>query len=145
MNDIETISDQWAEWRQRRDKAIGVNLRLIFDALAARGIEHVKINFDGCADDGQVQVVNVGGNALGSELIIEAAPWVGANEMRTCSLIEAIEALCYELLEREAADWEVNDGAFGSFSFHVAARSIDLEFNGRILTYDTSVRTFTEA
>ena len=35
------------------------------------------------------------------------------------------------ILEQEQGGWENNDGAFGEFTFDVAERTIELEFNGR--------------
>jgi hypothetical protein len=46
-------------------------------------------------------------------------------------LRQAIETLCYGYLEHEHGGWENNDGAYGEFTFDVAGRRIDLEFNAR--------------
>jgi hypothetical protein len=57
-------------------------------------------------------------------------------------MAEAIEQLCYDFLEQEHGGWENNDGAFGEFTFNVAERTVELEFNGRFSDFTTSSHTF---
>jgi len=147
MSGFEKMQAQWADQSRRQSEANEVNQRVIFDALAALGIERLEISFDGCGDSGQIEDITVigGSGVLSGDLTIEFAPWDGANQSRKCPLAEAVEDLCYGLLKREHEGWEINDGAFGSFAFDVAKREIELEFNGRYTDYETSTHTFTEA
>ena len=57
-------------------------------------------------------------------------------------LREAIEALCYDCLGQEHGGWENNDGAYGTFTFDVPKRTIELEFNGRFTDVATSHHEF---
>ena len=43
------------------------------------------------------------------------------------SLEAAIETLVYDYLETTHPGWEINDGAFGTFVFDVAERTIERE------------------
>jgi hypothetical protein len=57
------------------------------------------------------------------------------------NLESAIEGLAYEYLEDQHPGWEINDGAFGTFVFNVADRTISLEHRARftdvyIFTYE---------
>jgi hypothetical protein len=79
---------------------------------------------------------------LSGEVTLLYAPWERADESRTCPLAEAVEELCYSLLECEHDGWEINDGAFGNFTFDVVSRKIVLEFNGRYSDYHTHVHTY---
>jgi hypothetical protein len=47
-------------------------------------------------------------------------------------LPEAAEELCYGYLEQEHGGWENNDGGQGEFTFNVAERRIELDFNARL-------------
>jgi hypothetical protein len=60
----------------------------------------------------------------------------------TYQLREAIEVLCYDCLEQEHGGWENNDGAYGTFTFDVLQRTIELEFNGRFTDVATSHHQF---
>jgi hypothetical protein len=61
---------------------------------------------------------------------------------RTETLCAAIETLCYDYLEQTNGGWENNDGGFGEFIFDVAARTVELEFNGRYTDTFTTNHTF---
>ena len=96
---------------------------------------------------GQIEDVTVLGGAgslTGAVVIVHTA---GSDQASSgpCSLAQALENLCYDLLEYEHAGWENNDGAFGVFVFDIAKRSIELEFSARYTSHDTSVHTFEEA
>jgi hypothetical protein len=54
----------------------------------------------------------------------------------------AIEILCYDFLLQEHGGWENNDGAYGEFTFDVAARTVELEFHGRYTDVHTTTHTF---
>ena len=54
------------------------------------------------------------------------------------TLEKAIDTVCYEYLEQTHAGWEISDGevdgAFGTFEFDVAKKTITLDYNQRITT-----------
>lgn len=114
------------------------NKETLLAALSALGITSVNVGFDGSCDSGQIEAIAVfSGDSIvdlpdSTKLTIREAGY-GANDSRTreCSLCEAIEDICYGYLQQEHGGWENNDGAYGDFTFHVARRVIELDFNAR--------------
>jgi hypothetical protein len=126
----------------------GLNKAVVFDALAAAGITTITAEFDGEGDSGQIESVIACAGESPAELpqtpvTLHRASW--QNETLTATtepLREAIETLCYDYLEQEHGGWENNDRAFGTFTFDVAARTIELEFNGRFIDIATNTYSF---
>lgn len=58
------------------------------------------------------------------------------------TLSGALEQLAYDLLDQVHGGWENDDGAYGEFSFDVAARTITLDFNERFVSADHSQHLF---
>jgi hypothetical protein len=118
-------------------KASAINKTAVFDALAAANITTVTAEFDGGGDSGGITSIgavkddeNVGFPAL--KVPYQAADW-NTEELQATehSLEEAVEYLCYQLLEQTHGGWENNEGGYGTFVFTVAERRIELDFNGR--------------
>ena len=111
----------------------------IFDALASASVVTLVVNFDGFGDSGQIEAMTATGAegeiVLPEISILYASPGRGdgddAIDQQPLPLSEAIETLCYDLLRQTHAGWENNDGAFGDFTFDVAARTISLDHNDR--------------
>jgi hypothetical protein len=87
-----------------------------------------------------------GGQAIPS-LCPPTAQYSSLNPARTSfvpksSLTEAVENLAWDYLEERHAGWENNDGAFGTFVFDVAGRTITLEHNERFTDVTTSTHEF---
>ena len=81
--------------------------------------------------------------AAPSPLAVQTAKWDASGaEETTLPLKEALENLCYDLLEDKYGGWEINEGSYGEFVFNVADRTIELTFNGRFTDVDTSIDTF---
>lgn len=120
------------------------NKTMLFDALAAAGITKVVVHFDGYGDSGQIEDIAAytgdSGASIPAGAIEMARPRWGETEADhdSCSLGDAIEALAYDALEEMHGGWENNDGAYGVFTFDVAARTITLDYNER---YETSEYT----
>ncbi len=74
---------------------------------------------------------------------ISRAYWGAAEaEHSDCNLRDAVEALAYALLEETHGGWENNEGAYGEFTFAVAARTITLDYNERHMESDYSQHVF---
>jgi hypothetical protein len=147
MIDENQMNAALAEHNERRARqaiANAANQRAIFDALSALAIVRLEIEFDGYGDSGQLEQATVtgGGGALSGDVVRQIALYNGTNETGLRPLAEAVNDLCCDLLD---CGWQDNEGAFGTFVFDVATRRIELEFNSRYTSHDTSVRTFTEA
>lgn len=115
------------------------NQSAIFDALASAGVVTVIVTFDGYGDSGQIESVTATGPDSEMTLpeidIVYASPGELTSDdpvnRKPQPLAEAVETLCYDLLRSTHAGWENNDGAFGDFTFDVAARTISLDHNDR--------------
>jgi hypothetical protein len=134
---------------QRHNKALSeaniFNKAAVFDALATAGINTVIVTFDGEGDSGQIQDITADDSAQVPDTRIELlqTEWgTGKLDSAQSTLRNAIETLCYDYLSQEHDGWENNDGAFGEFTFSVAGKAIELEFNGRYTDVHTSNRTF---
>jgi hypothetical protein len=137
MTRADEIEQRWAQYSASVAKANGLNKGIVFDALSAAGITHVAVGFDGGGASGQID----GAAAHTKDGVVEFPETKvtiyraqsGSEELATqeTTLRDAVEELCYGYLEQKYAGWEINDGAFGEFAFHVAERRIDLDFNGR--------------
>jgi hypothetical protein len=127
---------------QPRNKAV------LFDALAAAGVTHVVVSFDGYGDSGQIENIEVkAGDATvampQAEIEIVRAVWGEAEPERSrSSVADAIEQLAYDFLEQTHGGWEDNDGAYGDFTFGVAARTITLDYNARYTASEYSQHLF---
>jgi hypothetical protein len=127
------------------------NKSAVFDALAAANITEVHVQFDGVADSGQIEsVIALSGDKQAAlpetKVTVQQATWRETGETNAVAteqtFREAIETLCYDYLAETHEGWEINDGAFGEFSFNVANRTVALEFNGRFSDTYTDNHTF---
>jgi hypothetical protein len=125
------------------------NKHALFTALATTAIISITVAFDGEGDSGQIDDVVAYTDAghvpiPEMQISLEYVGFGGPSNvtLRPCTLQEAIQDACYGYLEHTHGGWENNDGAYGSFTFDVANRSIELEFNGRYTATETSTHTF---
>ena len=145
-------SDPWQQ--QERELAritkevLPANKTALFDALAAAGITTVIVNFDGCGDSGQIEMIEA---KAGDDVIplpkvqIEIASAVrgsAAINRRTQPVREAVETLVYDVLEQNYGAWGDNDGAYGEYTFDVTKRTITLDYNERHMESDHSTHVF---
>lgn len=118
--------------------ALPANKAALFDALAAANITSVVVTFDGCGDSGQIESIDARVGDILAELPaidveIATPAWDGSGtEHRALPLAQAIEELAYDFLRDTHHGWEINEGAFGEFTFDVAERSIQLDYNERV-------------
>ena len=137
----DSLSSDWgaksAAHNRLHEKLQPRNKAALFDALAAAAITHVFVNFDGCGDSGQIESVEAeadGSTVAMPEATVEIARavWGQAEpEHSTVTVSDAVEQLAYDFLTDTHDGWENNDGAYGDFTFDVAARTITLDYNER--------------
>jgi hypothetical protein len=129
-------------------KGVEVNKSAVFDALAAVNITSVTVEFDGEGDSGGIEYVSASIGTTRTELPASSVPFRqtefgdDAPVMTHPALREAVETLCYDCLAHSHGGWENNDGAFGTFTFDVIKRTIELEFNGRFTDVATSTHEY---
>jgi len=141
---------------QRARQASARSLRdKVMAALVAAGVKSVSVDFDGYGDSGEVGKPVVEPKSAKSVLdepvpgtTHEASEWVGESGVgrvirttRDRTVSEAISELCYALLENHGG-WEINEGAFGEFTIDPKADEINLTFNQRVESYETSEETY---
>lgn len=144
-----TVTSEFSLYQRQardRDRLAGevrpANRAAVCDPLAAAGVTTVVVLFDGSGDSGQIDSIDAYAGDIAAELpavdvkITSPACDGSSIEHRTCRLREAIEALAYDCLEETHGGWEDNEGAYGEFTFDVAARTITLAYNERVLTSD---------
>ena len=149
--DIGAAFRQYEESRLAR-QAEAKNLRdKVMAALVAAGAKSVTVSFDGYGDSGEVGDPEVAPKEAESVLgesvpgtLHEAGGWVDGKVNRTTrdrTVSEAISELCYALLENHGG-WEINEGSFGDFTIDPNADEINLTFNQRVESYETSEETY---
>ena len=144
-----TVLDQNNREHARLSKQLLLtNKTTLFDALAAAGIEFVIVVFDGYGDSGQIESIEArAGDELvalpSCEIEIARAVW-GSSEIErlTQPVCEVIETLAYDLLGKTQSGWGNDEGAYGDFTFDVAARTITLDYNERHMESDYSQHVF---
>ena len=125
------------EYARRAEQILAANKTVLFDALAAAGIETVTVIFDGYGDSGQIERIDVEPGEgtillLADRIEIARTIWESPEiERQTQTVHEAIETLVYDFLRQTHSGWEINDGAYGEFTFDVAGRTIKLDYNER--------------
>ncbi len=124
------------------------NKERLFDGLAAVGITHVIVSFDGYGDSGQVESIEAYAGDVEvtfpkAQIAYAALTWYDPEvEMRALWLEDVVEQLAYDLLSDTHGGWENNDGAYGEFCFDASARTIHLEFNERFTSSELYTHDF---
>ena len=115
----------------------------LFAVLAAAGIVDIVVGFDGYADSGQIESVDARDASGPVDLPAVCVMFVrhvwGEVELQddVIDVASAIERVVYDLLNETHGGWENNDGAYGEFTFDVAACAIRLEYNARYTATET--------
>ena len=131
------IEAQHAARARLAEAALSANKASLFNALAV-AITSVVVTFDGEGDSGQIESVEARRGAELADLpavdVEIATPvWDGSGlDRRKLPLKEAIEEFAHALLEDTHDGWEINEGAWGEFTFDVVERVIRLDFNERV-------------
>jgi hypothetical protein len=147
-NDFNDVMADYERYRAALRQALETNKAAVFDALAAANITSVTAEFGGEGDSGGIESVSANSGDTSIALSVgrvpvqqaqfgDAAPVATPHTLRG-----AIEALCYDCLTLVHDGWENNDGAYGTFTFNVAVRTVELEFNGRFTDVATSTHSF---
>jgi hypothetical protein len=126
--------------------ALARNKVILFTALAEAGIHRVTVDYDGSGDSGQIENIEAW-NAASERMPFPSDAKVRfSSQNPDCFLSEtdleaAVETLAWDYLEIYYG-WENNDGAFGTFVFDVAARTVTLQHNERYTEVNTTSHQF---
>lgn len=136
------------EYRGQANRLDPANKDALFGVLAANGISHVVVTFDGYGDSGQIESIEAkaGDDSIdlpkASVTLVLAEMGKPDGTPETLSLEDALEAMAYDFLERTHAGWENNDGANGEFTFDVASRTVSLSYNERYSSSENYAHEF---
>jgi len=137
------IMQKYATWEAEAAKLVPGNKERLLAFLASAGITLVVATFDGGGDSGQIEEIaafngnhsaNLPAGAVELQVLDHGAQ---APAARLFPAEEAIEDLAYDLLRQTHCGWENNDGAFGEFTFDVAAGTITLDYNERFTSSES--------
>jgi hypothetical protein len=145
MRDIGDFAASYQNHQKAIAEANVINKGVVFDALGAAEIMTVNVTFDGEGDSGQIENITADDAAELPQVPVELqrAAWgSGKLDSIQTTLRDAIETLCYDFLSQEQGGWENNDGAYGEFTFHVAERRVELDFNARFTDTAHSSHSF---
>jgi hypothetical protein len=117
------------------------NKEILFAALAAAGIHRVTVEYDGSGDSGQIETIEAW-NAANDRMPFPSDARIQLAPERDYNLEAAAETVAWEYLGDLYCGWENNDGAFGTFVFDVAARTVTLEHNERFTDVNTTTHEF---
>lgn len=138
--DPDEFMDRYRAFQARAAELHADNKAMVLTVLRDAGISKVTVSFNGYGDSGQIDDIAVKAGEADAELpsksveIARASMESEVPEKLSEPLADAVETLCYALLEEKYDGWENNEGAFGEFIFDVAADRIVLDFNYRIET-----------
>jgi hypothetical protein len=128
------------------DETRAHNKATIFSALAAAGIDHVTVEYDGSGDSGQIDCITAWDpNDQKIPLLLEPKLLLATEDPDQPierNLESAVEDLAWNYLESLYDGWENNDGACGTFVFDVPKRTITLDHNERFTDVNTYKREF---
>lgn len=142
--DFSEIMRRHGAYEARLAELFPANKTALLKALGEQGIVKVMVRFDGAGDSGQIEEVTAFGDDGSERPLPEDAVEVelqkisygdDAPQAVAETLGEAIDSIAYALLQASHCGWENNEGAYGDFTFDVAAGLITLEYNER---YETS-------
>lgn len=133
------------------------HIKTIFEQLRAAGASTITISFDGSGDSGSIESVNIY-DAEGKQMQIDLAvtypkeksswlddKWVTETEEKEIPIADALEAYCYDELEKTEIDWYNNDGGFGQMTINLDDKvEIELEVNTRYTEYHSETFDLTD-
>jgi hypothetical protein len=146
MTSNDNFFSRYKRYEQTLAEANVKNKETLFDALSAADITRIEVTFNGEGDSGQIEEMTAFLKDKQCGLPAASVSFVDVSWDKTRPsnkpLRDVIESLCYDYLSQEHGGWENDDGAFGEFTFHVAERTIELDFNSRYTDSTTYSHTF---
>lgn len=136
-------SVDWAAYDAAAAAIRSANKTQLFAELERAGITSVRLTFDGYGDEGQIESIDAHAGSEPAEfpeskVTLTSLSWCDPEPTdRTMTLPDAVEQLAYDCLTATHLGWENNDGAYGTFVFDVAARTIALEHHERFVDVQT--------
>jgi hypothetical protein len=155
--DMKDIMEEIRKSQEKKLEQSKANAKILFDALQDTRVVSINVDFDGCGDSGQISSIEYydhrekglpepSGEIKGSKLPAGHHWNSKTNNFeelpeREGGFNELVEQICYDRLGAKHGGWEINEGSYGTFTFDVLNRKIELEFNERV----ESVRSTSES
>jgi hypothetical protein len=125
-------------------------IKKAFVDLKSAGATNIVISFNGSGDSGSIESVDIY-NADNQRMQIDLTviypeeksswvddKWITETEEKEMPIADALEAYCYDELEKTEIDWYNNDGGFGQMTINLDDKvKIELEVNTRYTEYNT--------
>jgi hypothetical protein len=108
----------------------------IFSRLAALGADTAHVEYDGEDDSGQIHTIAATA-ADGTPVELNVFADAGGDPQYP-TLHDCIEDFCWDLLVLHHAGYENNDGGFGTFTFTVPDKTIELRHSDRFVDFSTT-------
>ena len=126
------------------------HIKTIFEQLRAAEASSITISFNGSGDSGSIESVDIY-NADNQRMQIDLTviypeeksswvddKWITETEEKEMPIADALEAYCYDELQKTEIDWYNNDGGFGQMTINLDDKvKIELEVNTRYTEYNT--------
>jgi hypothetical protein len=126
-------------------------IKKAFVDLKLAGANNIVIYFDGGGDSGHIEYVDIkklDGTLIKTDEFTVEFPkehsfykdgnWITEVQIEQMPVSEALEAYCYDELEKTNIDWYNNDGGCGQMTINIDDKvEIELEVNQRYTEYNT--------
>ena len=123
--DTHTFALSVQEYTEHSQNNVAASHTIVREALRALGVTRVTADYDGCGDSGQFESLSV---FRGDEAISQSID---------DQLLEQVERLLYDLLEIRHGGWEINDGAFGEFTWDLTTDTLAQVHHSRFTDYES--------
>jgi hypothetical protein len=119
-------------------------IKEILKMIRAAGGKRITIEFDGSGDSGSITGVAIEPHSMDFPVVYNEdkstwkdGTWNTESTPKTQPVKEALEQICYDMLERTGIDWYNNDGGFGQLEFDLETGETNLEVSTRYTEYNT--------
>jgi len=156
--DMQKVIAEMRKAQEKKAERSKQDAKVLFDALQDTRVVSINVEFDGCGDSGQINSIEYydhrdkglpqpSGKIKGSKLPAghvwnEKTRNLEELPEREATFNELVEQICYDRLGAHHGGWEINEGSYGTFTFDVLNRKINLEFNERVETIRSSSESF---
>jgi predicted dehydrogenase len=119
-------------------------IKTILQMIRAAGGTYITIDFDGSGDSGSIHHIDIAPHNMDFAVTYDEdsstysnGEWIKKSEAKTQPVMQALEQICYDMLEVTGIDWYNNDGGFGQLEIDLTKGSVKLEVNQRYTEYST--------
>ena len=126
-------------------------IKEILKMIRAAGGKRITVEFDGSGDSGSITGVVIEPKGMDFSVVYNEdkstwkdGVWHTESTPKTQPVNDALEQICYDMLERTGIDWYNNDGGFGQLEFDLETGETNLEVSQRYTEYNTDTFNLNE-